>query len=148
MSCLQTEHATLLSSSEDELSSLEVCNECLDYISNVESDHERVRSVAAASADVDGNIFCDEMNADVTEKCREFSKGIGGKVHPKAAKWKSTLLPCFKELSIIFGKDRATRNLTKNLEDVVEELNTEAAGETLQDDIQSNPISDESTSKK
>ncbi|KAK1373446.1 hypothetical protein POM88_029639 [Heracleum sosnowskyi] len=69
-------------------------------------------------------------------------------VHPKAAKWKSTLLPCFKELSIIFGKDRANGNLAENLEDVVEELNTEAIGETLQDDFQPNPISDKSTNKK
>ncbi|KAK1389962.1 DNA-binding storekeeper protein-relatedtranscriptional regulator [Heracleum sosnowskyi] len=70
------------------------------------------------------------------------------KVHPKAAKWKSTHLPCFKELSIIFRKDRATENLAENLEDVAEELNTEVVGETLRDDIQPNPISDESTSKK
>ncbi|KAK1355091.1 hypothetical protein POM88_048347 [Heracleum sosnowskyi] len=71
-------------------------------------------------------------------------------VHPKAAKWKNTPLPCFKELSIIFGKDRATGNLAENLEDVVEELNTEAAAEelSLQDDIQPSAHSDESTSKK
>lgn len=85
MSCLQTEHATLLASSEeeDELSSLEVCNECLDCISNGESDHEEARSVAASTTYVGGDIFCNEMNADATEKCRdeeidgEFNKGMG-----------------------------------------------------------------------
>lgn len=29
-------------------------------------------------------------------------------VHPGVAKWKNTHLPCFKQLSVIFWKDRAT----------------------------------------
>ncbi|WOG82132.1 hypothetical protein DCAR_0101294 [Daucus carota subsp. sativus] len=71
------------------------------------------------------------------------------KVHPGAAKWQNTAMPSFKELSVIFGKDRATGNMAENLEDVVEELNTEAADElSLQEDLQRSTHSDESTSKK
>ena len=70
-------------------------------------------------------------------------------VHPGAAKWQNTAMPSFKELSVIFGKDRATGNMAENLEDVVEELNTEAADElSLQEDLQRSTHSDESTSKK
>ncbi|KAK1357878.1 hypothetical protein POM88_051134 [Heracleum sosnowskyi] len=93
----------------------------------------------------DGRVLKDALSRKNELK---VPKGTYYLVHPKTAKWKSTLLPCFKELSIIFGKDRATGNLDENLEYVVEELNTKAAGETLQDDIQPNPILDESTSKK
>ncbi|XP_074353804.1 uncharacterized protein LOC141692764 isoform X2 [Apium graveolens] len=73
----------------------------------------------------------------------------GYTVHPGAAKWKSTPLPYFKELSIIFGKDRATGNMAENLEDVVEELNTEVVDElSLHEDMQRSTHSDGSTSKK
>lgn len=50
------------------MSSLEVCNECLDCILNDESDHEKVRYVAALTAYIHCNNFCNEMNADATEK--------------------------------------------------------------------------------
>ncbi|KAL1805669.1 hypothetical protein ACET3Z_028737 [Daucus carota] len=71
-------------------------------------------------------------------------------VHPGAAKWQNTAMPWFKELSIIFGKDRATGNLAENLVDVVEELNKEADADELsgQDGMQPSAHSDESTSKK
>ena len=67
-------------------------------------------------------------------------------VHPGAAKWQNTAMLWFKELSIIFGKDRATRNLAENLADVVEELNKEADADELsgQDGMQPSAHSDES----
>lgn len=70
-------------------------------------------------------------------------------VHPGAAKWQTTAMPWFRELCIIFGKDRATGKMAENLDDVVEELNAEAPDEqSVQEEMQGGANSDETSSKK